>query len=243
MPSPQPCRYLYAPVDFAALPANLARVREDIERVRSAEGVRGTVRIVGVTKGHPVEAVRAAAAAGLADVGENRVQEAVAKQDEAADVAVTWHLIGHLQTNKARHVPGRFGWVHSVDSVKVADALSAALASGGGPEPLKVLLQVNVAGEAQKAGCDPAAAAEIGAQVAALPGLELVGLMTMAPFTDDQAVQRRVFGGLRRLRDEMARGGHHLPELSMGMSGDYRAAVAEGATILRLGTVLFGERA
>jgi len=230
-------------VDLAALPTNLARVREEIERIRSAEGVRGPVRIVAVTKGHPVEAVRAAWAAGLADVGENRVQEALAKQDEAAGVPVTWHLIGHLQSNKARHVPGRFGWVHSVDSVKVADALGGALARPGATGPLKVLLQVNVAGETQKTGCDPAAAAEIAEQVAARPGLELMGLMTMAPFTDDAATQRRVFGGLRRLRDQLEQGGLRLPELSMGMSGDYRAAVAEGATIVRLGTVLFGERA
>jgi PLP dependent protein len=230
-------------VDFAALPTNLARVREDIERIRSVEGIRGPVRIVGVTKGHPVEAVRAAAAVGLGDVGENRVQEAMAKQDAARDVPVTWHLIGHLQTNKARQVPGRFGWVQSVDSPKVADALDAALERSGGAQPLKVLLQVNVAGETQKAGCDPAAAAAIAAHVTGCPRLELVGLMTMAPLTDDEATQRRVFGGLRRLRDELERGGPRLPELSMGMSGDYRAAVAEGATIVRLGTVLFGERA
>lgn len=233
----------YAPVDLAALPANLARVREEIERIRSVEGVRGPVRIVGVTKGHPVAAVRAAWTAGLADVGENRVQEAMAKQDEAADVPVTWHLIGHLQTNKARHVAGRFAWVHSVDSVKVADALAAALGRQAVAGSLKVLLQVNVAGEAQKTGCEPAAATEIAAHVAARPGLELLGLMTMAPFTDDEAMQRRVFGGLRRLREELERAGFRLPELSMGMSADYRAAVAEGATILRLGTVLFGERA
>lgn len=225
------------------MPANLARVREEIERIRSAAGVRGPVRIVGVTKGHPVEAVQAAAAAGLADVGENRVQEALGKQDAAVGVPVTWHLIGHLQTNKARYVPGRFEWVHSVDSVKVADALASAVAKQGATGPLKVLVQVNVAGETQKAGCEPAAAAEIAAQVATHPGLALLGLMTMAPLTDDEPTQRRVFGGLRRLRDELERGGLRLPELSMGMSADYRAAVAEGATIVRLGTVLFGERA
>ena len=230
-------------MDLSALPANLARVREDVERIRAAEGVRTPVRVVGVTKGHPVDAVRAAWAAGLADVGENRVQEATAKHGEAAGVPVTWHLIGHLQTNKARLVPGCFAWVHSVDSVKVADALATALARLPQAAPLKVLVQVNLAGEAQKTGCDPAAAGEVAAQVAARAGLELQGLMTMAPFTDDEATQRRVFGGLRRLREELERGGLRLPELSMGMSGDYRAAVAEGATILRLGTVLFGERA
>lgn len=225
---------------FAALPGNLARVREDIARIQSREGLRGAVRIVAVTKGHPVEAVRAALNAGLPDVGENRVQEALDKQDVAAGIPVTWHLIGHLQTNKAKHVPGRFGWVHSVDSARVAEALSRAAPAGG--ESLRVLIQVNVAGEEQKSGCDPAAAGELAGRVAGLAGLELLGLMAMAPLTDDERVQRRVFGDLRRLRESLQAQGHRLPELSMGMSGDFPAAVAEGATMLRLGTVLLGER-
>ena len=225
---------------FAALPGNLARVREDIARIQSREGLRGAVRIVAVTKGHPVEAVRAALNAGLPDVGENRVQEALDKQDVAAGIPVTWHLIGHLQTNKAKHVPGRFGWVHSVDSARVAEALSRAAPAGG--ESLRVLIQVNVAGEEQKSGCDPAAAGELAGRVAGLAGLELLGLMAMAPLTDDERVQRRIFGDLRRLRESLQAQGHRLPELSMGMSGDFPAAVAEGATMLRLGTVLLGER-
>jgi pyridoxal phosphate enzyme (YggS family) len=229
-------------MDLASLPANLARVREEIERIRAVEGVQGPVRIVGVTKGHPAAAVRAAAAAGLSDVGENRVQEALAKHGEASEVGVTWHLIGHLQTNKAKFVPGLFGWVHSVDSRKVADAL-AHVVEWERAAPLKVLLQVNVAGEVQKSGCAPGVAGELGAYVATLPGLQLVGLMTMAPFTNDECTQRRVFGGLRRLREDLERGGLSLPELSMGMTADYRAAVAEGTTIVRLGTLLFGERA
>lgn len=227
---------------FPVLAGNLARVREDIARVQMAEGVRGDVRIVAVTKGHPLEAVRAALAAGLADVGENRVQEALEKQQAAADVSVTWHLIGHLQTNKAKFVPGRFAWVHSIDSVKVAQALARAVQSGVGGSPLAVLLQVNVAGEAQKSGCDAAQAGDVAPAIAELPELRLQGLMTMAPFTNDEGVQRRAFAGLRELRDRLGTAGLSLPELSMGMSGDYRAAVAEGATMLRLGTVLFGER-
>ena len=227
---------------FADLPANLARVREEIARVQSREGLRGPVRIVAVTKGHPVQAVDAALRAGLPDVGENRVQEALEKQDQAAGVPVTWHLIGHLQTNKAKHVPGRFGWVQSVDSVRVAEALARAPAARGERSALKVLLQVNIAGEGQKSGCDPAAAGDLAARVGDLAGLELLGLMTMAPLTEDERLQRKVFGDLRRLREDLERQGHRLPELSMGMSGDLRAAVAEGATMLRLGTVLFGER-
>jgi len=229
-------------VAFADLPANLARVREEIARVQSREGLRGPVRIVAVTKGHPVQAVDAALRAGLPDVGENRVQEALEKQDQAAGVPVTWHLIGHLQTNKAKHVPGRFGWVQSVDSVRVAEALARAPAARGERSALKVLLQVNIAGEGQKSGCDPAAAGDLAARVGDLAGLELLGLMTMAPLTEDERLQRKVFGDLRRLREDLERQGHRLPELSMGMSGDFRAAVAEGATMLRLGTVLFGER-
>ena len=227
-------------MDFGALAGNLARVREKIAGIQSRDGLRGAVRIVAVTKGHPVPAVSAALQAGLSDVGENRIQEALDKQDATTGLPVTWHLIGHLQTNKAKHVPGRFGWVHSVDSVRVAEALSRATPAGG--PPLKVLIQVNVAGESQKSGCDPAAAGDLAGRVAQLPGLDLAGLMTMAPFTDDEAAQRRVFGDLRRLRDALVREGHRLPELSMGMSGDYPAAVAEGATMLRLGTVLLGER-
>jgi hypothetical protein len=224
---------------FAALADNVARVREAIAAVQAAEGISGDVRIVAVTKGHPSDAVRAALRAGLADVGENRVQEALAKQAEVAEGA-RWHLIGHLQTNKAKSVAGRFAMVHSVDSVRVADALAAAATSKGVRAP--VLVQVNVAREARKSGCPPEEAAALVERAGTLAGLELVGLMTMAPFTDDEAEQRRVFGSLRRLRDALRAPGRALPELSMGMSGDFRAAVAEGATVLRLGTVLFGER-
>jgi pyridoxal phosphate enzyme (YggS family) len=224
---------------FAALADNLARVREAIAAVQAAEGISGDVRIVAVTKGHPPDAVRAALQAGLADVGENRVQEALAKQGAVAEAA-RWHLIGHLQTNKARSVAGRFAMVHSVDSVRLAQALDAAAAGHGVRVP--VLVQVNVAREAQKSGCAPEEAAALVERAGGLAGLDLMGLMTMAPFTGDEAAQRRVFGDLRRLRDALAVPGRTLPVLSMGMSGDFRAAVAEGATVLRLGTVLFGER-
>ncbi len=230
-------------MSFAALPGNLARVREEIARVQASEGLDHAVRIVAVTKGHPAAAVRAALDAGLVDVGENRVQEALQKQDRLPRVPVRWHLVGHLQTNKAKLVPARFALVHSVDSPRVADALDRAVAQGGDGRALAVLVQVNVVGEEQKSGCAPADAAALVRHVAALPRLELAGLMTMAPFTDDEARQRATFAGLRRLRERLVGDGFALPELSMGMSGDYRAAVAEGATMVRLGTVLFGERA
>jgi pyridoxal phosphate enzyme (YggS family) len=222
---------------------NLARVREEIERIQAAEGVGGAVTIVGVTKGHGLDVVRAALAAGLADLGENRVQEGMGKIDALADADARWHLIGHLQTNKAKHVPGRFHLVHSVDSHKVVAALDRAVGQWAGGGVLRVLVQVNLAGEVQKSGCAAAELPEIATAVASSPHLELAGLMTMAPWTDDERVQRATFASLRRLRDELATRGMHAPELSMGMSGDFRAAVAEGATLLRLGTVLFGERA
>jgi pyridoxal phosphate enzyme (YggS family) len=226
---------------FAGLADHLAQVREEIARVQAAEGLRQEVAIVAVTKGHPVEAVHAARAAGLDDIGENRVQEALGKQQAAGDLPVRWHLIGHLQTNKAKLVAGVFALVHSVDSWRVAEALAlAAEKKGRGPQG--VLLQVNAAGEAQKSGCLLEEAPELAQRIAGEPRLKLDGLMTMAPFTEDERLQRRVFGDLRRLKETIAHAGVVLPHLSMGMSGDYRAAVAEGATLLRLGTILFGER-
>lgn len=230
-------------MNFDALPGNLARVREEIGRIRARVGLDGGVRIVAVTKGHSPEAIRAACAAGLRDVGESRVHDAVKKQEELQGVPAQWHLIGHLQTNKAKLVPGRFALLHSLDSVRVAEALHAALGRQGETRPLAVLLQVNIAREPQKSGCDPERAAVIVDRVVALRRLRLDGLMTLAPFTDDERVQRETFAALRHLRDRLeSAAGVRLPELSMGMSGDYPAAVAEGATIVRLGTVLFGER-
>jgi pyridoxal phosphate enzyme (YggS family) len=224
---------------FEALADNLARVREQVARVQATEGLHHDVTIVAVTKGHPLPAVSAAWRAGLADVGENRVQEALAKLDAVTE-PVRWHLIGHLQTNKAKFVPARFAMVHSLDSARVAEALSRAAAHAGVIVP--VLVQVNVAAEPQKSGCAANEAGPLIERCAGLPGLALRGLMTMAPFTDDVSVQRRTFCGLRRLRETLATPARPLAELSMGMSGDYPAAVAEGATMLRLGTVLFGER-
>jgi pyridoxal phosphate enzyme (YggS family) len=233
-------------MNLALVRDNFARVREEIDRIRCAEGVSGEVRIIAVTKGHPVETISVAEAAGITDIGENRIQEALDKRTTAADIPVRWHLIGHLQSNKAKFVPGNFSVVHSVDSTKVAEALARAVrrrTEDGFPmEPLRTLLQVNVAGEHQKSGCAAADAATVAHEVAAMPELHLEGLMTMAPLSGDETAQRGVFAALRRLRDKLETDGLGLPELSMGMSGDFRAAIAEGATMVRLGTVLFGER-
>ncbi len=233
-------------MDFALIRENLARVREEIDRIRCTEGLSQEVRIIAVTKGHPVEAIAAAQAVGIEDIGENRIQEALEKRVRAADLPVRWHLIGHLQSNKARFVPGNFSVVHSLDTLKVAEALARALRrrsmEGTAVEPLRALLQVNVAGEGQKSGCAPDQAAELAHRMAEMPELRLEGLMTMAPLSGDARTQRDVFSGLWKLRDGLVSNGLVLPELSMGMSDDFLAAVAEGATMIRLGTVLFGER-
>ncbi|MGE5801396.1 MAG: YggS family pyridoxal phosphate-dependent enzyme [Gemmatimonadota bacterium] len=223
-------------MSFEALPERLAQVRAEIAR-RAAH----PVTIVAVTKGFGIDAVRAAVGVGLADIGENRVQEALRKQQElgagSQESGMRWHLIGHLQRNKAKLVPGRFELVHSVDSLALATELDKR-ASG-----LRVLLQVNVAGEEQKSGCALDEARPLARRISALGNVRLEGLMTMAPLTDDMEVQRRTFRGLRVLRDTIKEeDGIWLPTLSMGMSGDYAIAVQEGATVIRLGTVLFGAR-
>lgn len=225
-------------MSLPALASRLEQVRETIEQHRQRGGWKHQVRIVAVTKAHPAEAVRAALAVGLEDVGENRVQEALGKQNELGALPVQWHLIGTLQRNKARHAAGRFALIHSVDSVELAREL-ARRTPAGTRQP--VLLQVNCSGEAQKGGVEPAELSGLLEAVAGESALDLRGLMTMAAIAADEAALRRSFGLLRTLRDRAAQGAE-LPELSMGMSGDYAVAVEEGATMVRLGTVLFGER-
>jgi len=220
-------------MSFEALPERLTQVRAEIARI-----AEHPVTIVAVTKGFGTDAIHAALAAGLADIGENRVQEAMQKQDALrGHPGIRWHLIGHLQRNKAKVVPGRFELVHSIDSLELARELDRRAS-----DSVRVLLQVNVAEESQKSGCPPQEARGLARQIAALGQLRLEGLMTLAPLTDDVEVQRRAFRGLRLLRDTIKEDGVWLPTLSMGMSGDYATAVAEGATMIRLGTALFGPR-
>jgi pyridoxal phosphate enzyme (YggS family) len=226
-------------MDFPGLAQRLASIREAIQFHQAKGGWSHPVRIVAVTKGHGPDAVRAALAAGLADVGENRVQEALAKQEQLSDLAARWHLIGSLQRNKARHAIGRFVLIHSVDRAELATELDRR---GAADSRQEVLVEVNCSGEPQKGGVEPGAVAGLLEVIAGLPRLALRGVMTMAPLTEDQRLQRAAFGRLRELRDRMQTAGHSLPELSMGMSGDYPVAVEEGATMVRLGTLLFGER-
>jgi PLP dependent protein len=225
-------------MDFPGLPDRLALVRETVARCQAARGWRHPVRIIGVTKTHGPEAVRAAVAAGLRDVGENRVQEALQKQKAAGDLMVEWHLIGTLQRNKARSAVGRFRLIHSVDRMDLARELDRR----GSGVTQDILVQVNCSDESPKGGVAPAGLALLLDELRQFGGLRVRGLMTMSALTEDQAEQRRAFTLLRELRDASERQGHTLPELSMGMSGDYPIAVEEGATMIRLGTVLFGER-
>lgn len=225
---------------FPELPARLAQAREAIHRHQALGGWRHPVQIVAVTKTHGADAVRAAVAAGITAVGENRVQEALAKQDQLADVAVEWHLIGTLQRNKARHAVGRFALIHSVDRLDLAQELARRVAPGARQA---VLVQVNCSNEPQKGGVEPDALPALLEGLRPLDRLDVRGLMTMAALTADAAEQRGAFRLLRTLRDGAEAAGHPLPELSMGMSADFPVAVEEGATIVRLGTLLFGERA
>jgi pyridoxal phosphate enzyme (YggS family) len=226
-------------MSYPGLRERVARIRGLIAERQAARGWTHPVRIVAVTKTHGPEAVRAAVEAGLDAVGENRVQEALSKQDGLTDLPVQWHLIGSLQKNKARQVMGRFALIHSVDRIELA-AEMARRAAPGTRQP--ILLQVNCSGEPQKGGVEPDQLGELLGQVGGLPALEVRGLMTMAELSDDPERQRAAFGLLRELQQRMMGQGHALPELSMGMSGDYLVAVEEGATMVRLGTLLFGER-
>ncbi|MFN0068847.1 MAG: YggS family pyridoxal phosphate-dependent enzyme [Limisphaerales bacterium] len=225
-------------MDFAE---NLARVRERLADACARAGRDpAEVTLVAVSKFHPPEAVAALAALGVLDFGESRVQEARAKIP-ACPGHLRWHLIGHLQSNKARDAAQLFNLIHSVDSLRLAQELQQQADRLG--RRLRVLLEVNVAAEATKFGYAPdALLAELDA-LNALPRLELHGLMGMAPWSPDPERARPVFRRLRELRDECDRRlGAPLPVLSMGMSGDYEVAVGEGSTLVRVGTALFGDR-
>jgi len=204
------------------------------------------VTLVGVTKGMPTGAIREAAACGIRHIGENRAQEAKAKRAElgaAITASVQWHLIGHLQRNKARMAVELFDVIHSVDSQALAEELERHLAARGHAK--LILLQVNVSGETTKFGCPPAQVQALAKAVIALPHLTLHGLMTIAPLADDPQAARPHFRRLRELRDELASSLSREPrtlKLSMGMSQDFEVAIEEGAHYVRLGTILFGAR-
>jgi PLP dependent protein len=220
----------------------LQQLRSRMERAaRSAGRDPASITLVGVSKAQPPSAVRELAEAGLSDFGENYVQEAIGKQDVLADLPLTWHFIGPLQSNKTRAVAERFQWVHSVDRLRIARRLSEQRPHHS--PPLEVCLQVDLAGEASKSGVPPDGLAALAGEVAGLPRLRLRGLMCVPPVEQDAARQSHWFRELRRLLESLNSAGHALDTLSMGMSGDFELAIAAGATHVRVGTALFGSRA
>lgn len=226
----------------------MIRVTENFRKIQdllakaAAEASRepGTIRLLAVSKKKPVEAVLQAVSAGQRDFGENFVQEALQKMDEAGRDDLIWHFIGHLQTNKTRPVAERFHWVHTVDRLKIAERLSRQRPHYAGD--LNVCIQVNIDGEAAKAGVAPADLRQLAQAVAELPALKLRGLMCMPAVRPDFERQRQPFASMWELKDSLQESGISLDTLSMGMTADYRAAIHEGATIVRIGTALFGAR-
>jgi len=225
------------PAQASAIAKNLRRVRERIDAACQRAGRSPEeVTVVGVSKGFPVDAVVAAYKAGLADIGENRVQEATAKVQAAAAQGARprWHLVGHLQTNKVKTALELFDIIPSVDSLRLAEVISR---EAGARAPVPVLLEVNVAGEESKFGLKPDEVASALARARALPNVDVLGLMTVAPLAADAEEVRPVFRRLRELGKSL-----ELRHLSMGMSDDFEVAVEEGATLVRIGRAIFGPR-
>jgi hypothetical protein len=224
-----------------AIGARLAAVRARIAAAAERAGrPAGEIELVAVTKTHPPEAVRALFESGHRAVGENRVQELIAKMDALGGEG-EWHLIGHLQRNKAAAIVGRAALIHSVDSVRLIEELNKRAEAKGVVQ--RVLLEINVAGEANKTGAEPEALGAMIEALAAAPNLRAEGLMTMAPYSDDPEAARPHFARLRELPASIPPSPHFRPiHLSMGMSGDFEVAIEEGATIVRIGTAILGER-
>jgi hypothetical protein len=231
-------------IDSAALGARLAGVRDRVARAAGrAQRDPASIRIVAVSKTFTAEHVRAAAEAGQLDFGENKVQEGLQKIAQTADLQIKWHLVGHLQSNKARKAAARFDVVHSVDAAALVGKLDEAAHAEG--RTLDLLVQVDLAGEATKHGAREAELAPIFDSARGCRAARVVGLMLLPPATDDPEGARPYFRALRDVRDRLlARGvaGSMVSELSMGMSHDFEVAVEEGATLVRVGTAIFGER-
>jgi len=226
-------------------PTNIARRLAQVqERIRSAERrfgrVAGSVALVAASKGQEAAAIRAAHVAGQRAFGESYVQEALAKQAELADLDIEWHFIGRVQANKTRRIAEHFAWVHSLCSPDHARRLDAQRPTG--VAPLQACIQVNTSGEASKEGVAPAVLADLLGECAGLRRVQIRGLMTLPAPAQEEAEQRRPLALLRTLRDRLATPERPLDVLSMGMSDDLEAAVAEGATLVRIGTAVFGPR-
>ena len=226
---------------MSAIADNLQAVQARISNAAAAVGRSPeSVRLLAVSKTWPLACVLDAAEAGQRAFGENYVQEGIDKIATVSGRNLEWHFIGPLQSNKTKPVAEHFDWVHSIDRLKIAERLSAQRPAY--LAPLQVCVQINVSGEASKSGCAPDEALALCRAVAALPGLQLRGLMAIPEPTDDLQAQRIPFRKLREQREQICAAGLPLDTLSMGMSHDLEAAVAEGATIVRIGTAIFGER-
>ncbi len=198
------------------------------------------ITLVAVTKAQTAESIRLAATAGVTDFGENYLQEALAKMNEVADLPLHWHFIGGIQSNKTRAIAERFDWVHSIDRLNIARRLADQRPFHA--PPLNLCIQVELVPEPNKGGIGPDALRPLADAVAVLPRVRLRGLMCVPPPQTDAAAERAVFARLRVLQEELNAAGHKLDTLSMGMSGDFESAIAEGATLVRIGTALFGAR-
>lgn len=228
------------PGHMTSVAQTIAAVRERIARAERAAGrPPGSVGLLAVSKTHPVETLREAAATGQRAFGENYLQDALPKMDALADLELEWHFIGPLQSNKTRQVAARFHWVHALDRLKIARRLSE---QRGALAPLSVCIQVNLSREATKSGVSEDEVGPLAREVAALPGLRLRGLMTIPRPESDFERQRAPYRRLRELYEGLRAEGLALDTLSMGMSADLEAAVAEGATLVRVGTAVFGPR-
>ena len=217
------------------------KVRNRIESAtQAAKRNVDSVTLLAVSKAQPANSIRVVAEAGVRDIGESYLQEALGKIEELKDLPLTWHFIGRVQANKTRVIAAHFDWVHGVDRLKIAERLSEQRPFHA--PPLNVCLQVNIGGEDSKGGVDPSELPPLVAAVGALPRLKLRGLMCIPPDEDDPTRQRMWFAAMRRALEELNAAGAGLDTLSMGMSGDFEAAILEGATIVRIGTALFGER-
>lgn len=224
-----------------AFSRRLSGLRAKIAKACEAAGRdAGSVRLVAVGKTHPAASLRALHDAGQLDFGENRLQEARAKQEQLAECDICWHFIGPVQSNKTREIAGHFHWVQSVDRERILARLSEQRPEG--LPPLNICLQVNIDEEPQKAGLPPDAVAELAALARSAPGVKLRGLMCIPRFTPDPTVQRDSFRRMHSLFEALCADGHELDTLSMGMSADFELAIAEGSTMVRVGTELFGTR-
>jgi pyridoxal phosphate enzyme (YggS family) len=226
---------------MTAIVSNLQAVHLAIEQaLQSAKRGAGTVKLLAVSKTFPASALCEAFEAGQNEFGESYMQEALSKIATLRDLAIVWHFIGPVQSNKTRDIAENFAWVHGVDRLKIAQRLSDQRPAD--KPALNVCLQVNVSGEASKSGVAPQEVAELAREVAKLPRLKLRGLMAIPAPADDEAAQRKPFAQLRELSQEIVSQGNVLDTLSMGMSHDFVAAIKEGATIIRIGTAIFGKR-